>query len=129
MAAAAGLQNKLWPFIDIFYANQGEENSGYVTPDFLRKVGSAVRGLDVEKAMTDSALPSVQRALNEAQTEWQSNGFTGTPSFLLGPTGGRLEAARGQVARPQRLHRGDRQSRGGGEQLSARWGTARCTAR
>jgi protein-disulfide isomerase len=92
VAAAAGLQNKLWPFIDIFYANQGEENTGYVTPDFLRKVGSAVRGLDVEKAITDSTLPSVQRALNEAQTEWQSNGFTGTPSFLVGPTGGRLEA-------------------------------------
>jgi protein-disulfide isomerase len=92
MAAAAGLQNKLWPFIDIFYANQGEENSGYVTPDFLRTVGSAVRGLDVDKAIRDSSLPSVQRAMNEAQVEWQTNGFTGTPSFLLGPTGGRLEA-------------------------------------
>ncbi len=92
MAAAAGQQNKLWPYIDIFYANQGEENSGYVTDDFLRKVGSAVRGLDVARALRDRDLPEVQRAMNEAQTEWQSNGFTGTPSFLLGPTGGRLEA-------------------------------------
>ena len=25
-----------------------------------------------------------------AQTDWQSNGFTGTPSFLVGPTGGTL---------------------------------------
>jgi protein-disulfide isomerase len=94
MAAAAGMQNKLWPFIDIFYANQGRENSGYVTPDFLRKVGSAVKGLDVDKAVRDSELPTVQRQLNDAQTEWQTNGFTGTPSFLLGPTGGTLEALR-----------------------------------
>jgi protein-disulfide isomerase len=92
MAGAAGLQNRLWPFIDIFYANQGEENSGYVSDDFLRSIGSGVKGLAVARAMDDRALPEVQRAMNEAQTEWQTNGFTGTPSFLLGPTGGRLEA-------------------------------------
>ena len=92
MAAAAGLQNQLWPYIEIFYANQGEENSGYVTDDFLRRIGSGVRGLDVDRAMDDRGLPEVQRQLQESQTEWQSNGFTGTPSFLVGPTGGRLEA-------------------------------------
>lgn len=92
MAAAAGLQNKLWPYIDIFYANQQQENSGYVTDDFLRKIGSGVRGLNVDRAMNDRGLPEIQRQLNEAQTEWQTNGFTGTPSFLLGPTGGRLDA-------------------------------------
>jgi protein-disulfide isomerase len=92
MAAAAGLQNKLWPYIDIFYGNQGEENSGYVTDDFLRRVGHGVKGLDVNRAMSDRGLPEIQRQLNEAQVEWQTNGFTGTPSFLLGPTDGRLEA-------------------------------------
>jgi protein-disulfide isomerase len=92
MGAAAALQNQLWPFVDIFYANQGAENSGYVTDDFLRRIAGGVRGLDVDRAMADRGLPEVQRQLNEAQTEWQSNGFTGTPSFLVGPTGGRLEA-------------------------------------
>jgi len=92
MAAAAGRQNKLWPYVDIFYANQEEENSGYVTDDFLRKIGSGVSGLDVDRAMNDRGLPAIQRQMDDAQTEWQTNGFTGTPSFLLGPTGGRLEA-------------------------------------
>ncbi|HMJ04048.1 MAG TPA: thioredoxin domain-containing protein [Conexibacter sp.] len=92
MAAAAGRQDKLWQFIDIFYANQGEENSGYVTDDFLRRVGGGVEGLDVDRAMDDRGLPEIQRQLDEAQTEWQSAGFTGTPSFLVGPTGGRLDA-------------------------------------
>jgi protein-disulfide isomerase len=92
MAGAAGLQNGLWPFIDIFYANQEEENSGYVTDDFLRRIGTGVKGLDVDKAMSDRGLPEVQRQMDDAQTEWQSAGFTGTPSFLLGPTGGRLDA-------------------------------------
>ena len=92
MAAAAGLQNKLWPYVDIFYANQEAENSGYVTDDFLRRVGGGVVGLDVDKAMDDRGLPTVQRQLDEAQTEWQTNGFTGTPSFLIGRTGGQLNA-------------------------------------
>lgn len=92
MAAAAGRQGKLWQFIEIFYANQGPENEGYVTDDFLRRVGGGVDELDVERAMDDRGLPAVQRELDEAQTEWQTAGFTGTPSFLIGPTGGRLEA-------------------------------------
>ena len=92
MAAAAGLQGKLWEFIDIFYANQGQENAGYVTDEFLRRVAGGIDGLDVDRAMEDRGLPEIQRQLDEAQQEWQSAGFTGTPSFLVGPTGGRLDA-------------------------------------
>jgi protein-disulfide isomerase len=92
MAAAAAQQDKLWEFVDIFYANQGAENSGYVTDEFLTRIASGVRGLDVDKALEDRSLPEVQRQLDEATTEWQTAGFTGTPSFLLGPTGGTLDA-------------------------------------
>jgi protein-disulfide isomerase len=92
MAAAAGLQDKLWDYIHLFYTNQGEENAGYVTDEFLRRIGSGVRGLDVERAMNDRGVASVQRQLNEAQTEWQASGSTGTPAFLVGRTGGQLEA-------------------------------------
>jgi protein-disulfide isomerase len=90
MAAAAGLQGKLWEFVDIFYANQGAENDGYVTDEFLRNVGGAVKGLDVERAFEDRGLAKVQDELNEAQAEWQSYGLGGTPSFVMGPTGGEL---------------------------------------
>lgn len=100
MAAAASLQNKLWEYVDLFYINQEEENSGYVTDEFLTRIGRAVRGLDVQQAMDDRSLPSVQRALTEAQTEWTVAGFSGTPSFLIGPTGGRLEAMLSQGVAP-----------------------------
>jgi protein-disulfide isomerase len=92
MAGAASQQNKLWEYVDLFYLNQGDENTGYVTDEFLTKIGRAVRGLDVQRALADRNLPEVQRALTEAQTEWQLAGFTGTPSFLLGPTGRRMSA-------------------------------------
>ena len=92
MAGAAGLQNKLWEFVDLFYTNQGAENSGYATDAFLTRIGRAVRGLDVQRALADRAQPSIQTAITEAQTQWQTAGFTGTPAFLLGPTGGRMSA-------------------------------------
>jgi protein-disulfide isomerase len=100
MAGAAGLQNKLWQYVDLFYTNQGDENSGYVTDEFMTRIGRAVRGLDVQKAMNDRGLPSIQRALTEAQTEWTTAGFNGTPAFLLGPTGGRLTAMLGDQVAP-----------------------------
>jgi protein-disulfide isomerase len=100
MAAAAGMQNKLWQYVDLFYINQEQENSGYVTDEFLTKIGRAVRGLDVQQAMADRSLPAVQRELTEAQTEWTVAGFQGTPAFLLGPTGGRLEAMLGEQVAP-----------------------------
>jgi protein-disulfide isomerase len=91
MAEAAGLQNKLWTFADLFYANQGQESTGYVTDDFLRKIGSGVAGLNVAKAMNDRGTAEVQKRMTDAQTLWQSSGFDGTPSFLVGPTGGTLK--------------------------------------
>jgi protein-disulfide isomerase len=100
MAGGASLQNKLWQYVDLFYINQGEENSGYVTDEFLTRIGRAVRELNVQKAMNDRSLPSVQRALTEAQTEWTVAGFSGTPAFLLGPTGGRLTPMLGEQTAP-----------------------------
>src|ERR1700685_2396304 len=35
-ALAAGQQDKLWNFIELFYHEQGKEDSGYVTESFLQ---------------------------------------------------------------------------------------------
>lgn len=91
MAAAAGQQNKLWDFVKLFYLNQGQENSGYVTDDFLREIGGGIRGFDVERAMESRGDGDVQRQIAEAQQEWQGYGLSGTPSFVVGRTGGELE--------------------------------------
>lgn len=100
MAAAAGKQNKLWEFVDIFYANQGAENSGYVTDDHLREIASAVDGLDVEQAMKDMDDPEWDQRLADDQAEWQTYGLTGTPSFVMGPTGGTLTPVLGDNESP-----------------------------
>jgi protein-disulfide isomerase len=91
MAEAVGQQNQLWPFIDTFYANQETENSGFVTDEFLRRIAGAIPGVDVQRAYDDRGVASVQRQLDEASSEATRFGITGTPSFLIGRTGGDLE--------------------------------------
>lgn len=89
-AAAAGKQNRLWNFVDLFYLNQGEENSGYVTQDFLSKLLRAVPGLDVAKAQADAKAPSAVLGMKQANTLADQRGVDSTPSFLLGKSGGTL---------------------------------------
>jgi protein-disulfide isomerase len=87
VAQAAGMQNKLWPFIDRFYANQGQENSGYVTQDFLTKVASQVPGLDTKKLFTDANSTAAQQGLVTATASAHKRRINATPTFVLGATG------------------------------------------
>jgi protein-disulfide isomerase len=91
-ALAAGKQNKLWNFADLFYYNQRDETSTYVNDVFLRRLGSNVPGLDVDKAFSARNSPQVTQELDTASREFDTAGFQGTPSFALGKSGGTLSA-------------------------------------
>jgi protein-disulfide isomerase len=82
-ASAAGQQDKLWDFQDLFYANQGTENTGYVTDKFIEDIAKQIPGLDVNKLKADMSAPTVEQQLGEAQTQAQEFGINSTPSFLL----------------------------------------------
>lgn len=90
MAQAAGLQNKLWSFAERFYDNQQDETTSYVTDSFLRQVASGVPGLNVAKALKQRSNPAVAQQIQTASNLFSQYGFQGTPSFLLGRTGGKL---------------------------------------
>jgi protein-disulfide isomerase len=87
VAAAAALQDRMWQFTDLFYRNQGTEESGYVTEDFLREIAEATPGLDADAALADADSPQAQRILARADTEASRFGVESTPSFLLGASG------------------------------------------
>ena len=87
-AYAAGVQNRFWHFIQLFYANQGQENSGYVTDAFLEKIATAAGVPDIAKWNQDRNDPKWDTMLTQNNSEAQSLGFTGTPSILVtGPNG------------------------------------------
>ena len=91
-ALAAGDQQKLWNVVDLLYVNQGEENGGWVSDDFLRSVGEAVPGLDVDRMLNDAGSNAVTEAIAQATNSATAAGVTSTPSFEIGKTGGELSA-------------------------------------
>lgn len=87
LAAAAGRQQKLWPFIDSFYASQQAENSGYATDAFLRRVATGVPGLDVVRAFRDRTLPAVAAELRDSRARAKRAKVQSTPAFFLSAAG------------------------------------------
>jgi protein-disulfide isomerase len=90
-AAAAAQQNKLWNFADIFYFNQGEENSGYVTPQFIDRINKAA-GVDSAEADAFAKSDASQEPLGAANTMANQLGVNATPTILVGKRGGELKA-------------------------------------
>jgi protein-disulfide isomerase len=83
-AEAAGQQNKLWNFVDLAYANQGNENSGWATDSLLRRLATAVPGLDVNRAFAARDGAAVTGQLRAADTLATTSGVRATPTFLVG---------------------------------------------
>jgi protein-disulfide isomerase len=88
---AAGLQGRLWQFLDLLYENQGAENSGWVTDDLLRSIGNSLPGFDTDKMLADMSSPEVTNAVAAADQQAQRASVDSTPTFFAGKTGATLE--------------------------------------
>jgi protein-disulfide isomerase len=87
-AQAAATRNRMWNFVDLFYRNQGRENSGYVTDAFLSKIARGV-GLPASLVVSDRTKgAALERPLQTAEAEARAAGQDGTPAFLIGPNAG-----------------------------------------
>ena len=79
---AAGEQGKLWQFADGLYANQGKENSGWVTDELLQELADDF-DLDWEKLKTDADGAVTLQQANSMATEAEQRGVPGTPWFYV----------------------------------------------
>jgi protein-disulfide isomerase len=92
-AIAAGEQGRGWNFVEIFYRNQGSEDSGYVTERFLTAIARAAGVPDIAKWNADRKSERVLEEVAGSTGQAESLGFTGTPSFAVeGPGASGLEA-------------------------------------
>ena len=89
-ALAAGKQGKAWHFVETFYAEQGEEGSGYVTEAYLEGIASQIPHLDLSRWATDRKDPELVREIASDAEAAENAGLTGTPTFLLGASGGAM---------------------------------------
>jgi protein-disulfide isomerase len=84
IALAAGNQNKLWDVVEAFYANQGVENTGWVTDDKVDEILAQVPGLDAAKVLADAETPAIAAEVDKLTKEGQDRNVQGTPSFFIG---------------------------------------------
>jgi len=87
-ALAAGKQDRAWHFIETFYREQGEEGSGYVTDRFLEGIASEVPGLNLSQWNRDRSDPQLAGEIAADEQAAEDAGLNGTPSFLIGRSGG-----------------------------------------
>jgi protein-disulfide isomerase len=87
-AIAAGKQGRGWNFVELFYRNQGFENTGYVTDEFLTAVARGAGVPDIAQWNADRESKAVLDEVSRTTSQASSLGFTGTPSFAVqGPDG------------------------------------------
>jgi protein-disulfide isomerase len=86
-AQAAATRDRMWNFVDLFYRNQGRENSGYVTDAFLSRLATAA-GLPATLVVDGSTSAALEQPVLDAEAEARAAGLTSTPSFLIGPKAG-----------------------------------------
>ncbi|HSS41892.1 MAG TPA: thioredoxin domain-containing protein [Solirubrobacterales bacterium] len=80
-ALAAGAQGRGWNFVELFYANQGSENSGYANDEFLEAIakGAGVQNI----AKWNQERKKFTAKVGATSAEAQQLGFTGTPSLAI----------------------------------------------
>jgi protein-disulfide isomerase len=79
---AAGEQGKLWQFADALYANQGDENSGWVTDSLLETIAGDL-GLDYAKLQSDASSAVVKQQAQSMAAEATQKQVPGTPTFYV----------------------------------------------
>jgi protein-disulfide isomerase len=87
-ALAAGRQQRMWQFVELFYREQGQEGTGYVTESYLNGLARQVPGLDLSRwssARSDAALRTEVQADATAASKVGANA---TPTLIVtGPKG------------------------------------------
>jgi protein-disulfide isomerase len=86
VAARLAQQDKAWDFLNLFYFNQGNEATGYVTDEYLKKLVAAIPGTSPADAAREPD-EKVSASLAKVDELSKQLGMTGTPSFAIGKTG------------------------------------------
>jgi len=83
-AWCADEQGKYYEYHDYIYSNQGEENSGWGTPDKVKNLVENIQGLDVEEF--SQCLDSKKyESRTEGLTKFSGQlGLSGTPTMFIG---------------------------------------------
>jgi protein-disulfide isomerase len=87
-ALAAGRQNRAWHFIELFYNEQGQEGTPYVTEAYLNGLARQTPGLDLARWQRDRSAPALASQVSADAASADAAGASATPTLLIqGPKG------------------------------------------
>ena len=88
-AVAAGTQDKFWHVLELLYANQGAENSGWLDEPLLGAIADKV-GVDASRFQDERRSAAVAKMVSDSMLKARTAGVNSTPAFYAGRTGGLL---------------------------------------
>jgi protein-disulfide isomerase len=94
-ALAAGLQGKAWYYIELFYAEQGAEGTGYVNTSYLDGLAQQVPGLNYSRWLADRNNPSLIAQVKADESTAQTLGLKSTPAIVVRGPKGQAQAIQG----------------------------------
>ncbi|HUJ33623.1 MAG TPA: thioredoxin domain-containing protein [Solirubrobacteraceae bacterium] len=85
---AAGKQNRFWQYTELFYREQGQEDTGYVNEAYLTALARQTTGLNLTTWQADRNDTSLTNQVNADQQAAKNTGVSGTPTLIFqGPKG------------------------------------------
>ena len=89
-AIAASEQNRAFNFMQITYANQGTENTGWLNQTFIEQAAASVPGMDVRRLLDAQNSTAVKNVTDRIDAQATADHVSETPTLLLGKTGSKL---------------------------------------
>jgi len=89
-ALAAGRQDRMWNYVVLFYRKQGPKFTRYADERFLEEI-AGLAGVSPGRWARDRESPGWAGKIKADEALAEATYMETTPSFLIGPTGGKFE--------------------------------------
>jgi hypothetical protein len=76
--------------MQLTYANQGIENTGWLNQTFIEQAAASVPGMDVPRVLDAQNSAAVKNATNRIDAQATADHVSETPTLFLGKTGSKL---------------------------------------
>jgi protein-disulfide isomerase len=90
---AASFQNKGFEYAKVLYDSQPDnsENTGYLNDNWMARMAASVNGLNVQDVMSQKGDSDSSTIASKVDQLAKAANVQGTPTVLIGPTGGKLQ--------------------------------------
>jgi len=82
-ARAAGEQKLGWNYIELFYHEQGDETTSYVTDSYLNGLAGQIPGLSYSQWTSDRQSSTLVSQVSADETSAQAAGYNSTPTIVI----------------------------------------------